>query len=112
LFLLVDEYGNKVENGKKGMLLHNGGTVCADEGFDQVAASAICKAMGHRGAVRWSTGSYDKQHGFGVAMGGVKCRKDIWTFCYSWRPSYCSDDGDVFLECTEGKHCLSIIFDS
>jgi hypothetical protein len=88
----------------KGLLLYNGGTVCDDD-FDENAATAICKEMGHTGANYWTSGadSFRIQHDLEIKMDEVHCMNDTWSSCDFDQFHDCSHREDVFLECSQGK---------
>ncbi|KAL5253621.1 hypothetical protein ACHWQZ_G013415 [Mnemiopsis leidyi] len=99
LFEVVDDEGIQVEGGRKGLLLYNGGTVC-DDGFDDTAATAICREMGYNAASHWDSISvYESQAGYDIKLDDVSCPSGNWSNCTYSLMHNCGHSEDVFLEC-------------
>ena len=83
-FTLIDQNGNEVQ--ESGLLLYNGGAVCA-EGFYTNEAVAVCRKLGYNvnGAKRSSIGGayrWDIQDTLRVTMHDVDCTDSMeWSTC-------------------------------
>ena len=100
-FSLVDSNGIAVGEGVKGLLLHNGGTVC-DDSFDENSAAAICRLLGFSDATSWSSGNdWGIQDSYNIHMDDVQCRSKIWSSCTFSDTHNCEHGEDVFLLCGE-----------
>ena len=109
VFTLVDEEGNNVGAGSRGLLLYKGGTVC-DDGFDRNAAEAICTAMGHAGATSWDSGfEFNIQEDYTIKMDEVQCRNDSWVSCEFQSSNDCSHSEDIFLVCQDQGKYISVV---
>ena len=112
LFTLVNEAGNEVGAGVRGLLLYDNGTVC-DDGFDDNAANAICTEMGYEGVDIWTSGlNSGFQREYEIKMNDVHCRNGSWASCEFVTYQYhdCGHSEDVFLVCREGEHNPSIFY--
>ncbi|XP_063681810.1 deleted in malignant brain tumors 1 protein-like isoform X2 [Bolinopsis microptera] len=99
IFTLINESGDEVGAGERGLLLYNRGTVC-DDAFDDNAAGAICKAMGYESGASWSNSNdFDIQSDFEIKMDEVQCVSDDWASCEFQTSHDCSHSEDVFLLC-------------
>ena len=54
-FEIIGTDGKPTFDQLEGVLLFEGGTVCAD-GFTNLAADAVCRHMGHHAAISWRHG--------------------------------------------------------
>jgi len=86
----------------EGVLLFEGGTVCAD-GFTNLAADAVCRHMGHHAAISWRHGILfsDYQMSVGsIKLDDIDCNSNDWLECTSIRnPSHCTHQKDVLIAC-------------
>ena len=98
-FSLIDSNGKPVGAGILGLLTNNGGTVC-DDHFNENAADAVCRKLGHVGHLEFSSKSrWAIQHTRDIALDDVKCTSGNWDSC-SYKFSHnCGHSEDVFLKC-------------
>ena len=69
----MDEDGNDIEDGRRGLLLYNGGTVC-DDGFGSTEARIICQELGYSDAVDFdSSNDFDISTNFQITLDDVSC---------------------------------------
>ena len=101
-FALVDEAGNRVEEGEEGLLLYNLGTVC-DDRFTDDAAHSICRDMGFGAADGWSSGSkYEVQGKYDIKLDDVTCAEGsrAWSTCTFATSNNCVHVEDIHLTCS------------
>ena len=97
-FSLVDSNGNPA--GVQGLLLWNGGTVC-DDSFNDNAADAICRVLGHDGHSSWRSGQiYSIQSNYDIKMDDVSCSSGAWTSCSYITNHNCGHSEDIHLVCS------------
>ena len=108
-FRLVDEDGNDVSAGERGLLLYNEGTVCDDE-FSEQSANAICLKLGYPGPSDWRSGYYFEasQLRYDIKLDDVSCRDSVWKNCTFSTRHNCDHSEDIFLVCN-GKRGLKIM---
>ena len=103
----MDEKGNAVEAGSRGLLLFYGGTMC-DDGFDDYAADAICRDMGNPGSINWSTDdSFSIQQNLDITLDNVECPSADWSTCTYSKSNNCGHSEDIFLSCRSGAQFSS-----
>ena len=105
-FKLVDNKGEDVTVGERGLLLYNEGTVCGDDEFNANAANTICRKMGHSVAKNWGFGNKSEfQSNLTINLAGVNCIVNgSWSSCdyKSDNITSCEHIQDVFLTCCGG----------
>ena len=93
-----------------GLLYYEGGTVC-DDYFNDHSADAICREMGHKRSISWSSGGElsfgEFQNSLSISLDDVKCNDhDDWESCSYSILHNCGHSEDVFLSCQAGlKYC-------
>ena len=102
-----------METGDIGLLLYNGGTVCADDYFSDNSANAICREMGQPRATKWKGRSYYAYETFRIntkktwrleiTLGYVDCRESNWDACSYSTTHTCDHRADVYLACYTGS---------
>ena len=100
-FTLVDHNGNTITDQQEGLLLYKSGTVC-DDIFSNNSASAICKEMGYRTSINWSSGEKwsAQQRSYSIKLDQVRCSAPSWSSCtYNVTNHDCDHSEDVFLSC-------------
>ena len=101
-FSLVDLNGNLVGPGVEALLLWKNGTVC-NNAFTDIAADAICRALGHseHGHLNWTSGlKWDIQSSYDIHLDNVECNSENWSFCSYEESHNCEDHAeDIFLVC-------------
>ncbi|KAL5253796.1 hypothetical protein ACHWQZ_G013538 [Mnemiopsis leidyi] len=107
-FQLVTESGEKSETGA-GLLIasrnltQESGTVC-DDSFTDISASVICKEMGYKCSVFWSSGDeWALQSSKKIILDNVKCVDDSLNFLncsFSSGGHNCNHREDVHLYCS------------
>ena len=103
-FTLVNQNRTVIDGEELGLLLYNGGTVCAGDNFDYTAADAICKEMNYGRALRWTTDDdFGNLHdNYDIRITDVRCYADEWEDCYYLSNDHnCDHNEDVFLSCSE-----------
>ena len=103
LFTLIDSDGNPVEEKQFGLLLYRGGTVC-DDGFDDIAAEAVCRQIkSSYSMLEWTTAeTFDIQNNLDINLNDVQCNSTDWGSCEYSEEHNCGHGEDVFLSCTTG----------
>ena len=105
----MNENGAEVAMAEEfGLLLYEGGTVC-DDNFNDNSANAICREMGHEGAVGWNDGfKWCIQNNYEIKLDDVNCPSRDWSDCsYNVTHNNCGHGEDVFMKCT-GKTFLAL----
>ena len=99
-FGLIDINGNAVGAGVQGLLLWKNGTVC-DDNFDNNAADAICRNLGHDSHTTWTYGNrWSIQSNYSIHMDDVKCSSNgEWSSCTYLANHNCEHHEDIFLKC-------------
>ena len=100
-FRIVDEDGNDITEGGRGLLLYKGGTVCDDD-FNDYAAFAICKEVGYVSGITWESGTgnyFSFQEDLEINLNDVRCSENIWSSCSYSESHNCSHSEDIFLTC-------------
>ena len=102
-FRVLDRDGDAVEDGSRGLLTYNGGTVC-DDGFGDTEANAICIEMGFAGSSGWDNSySYSSlQDSRTINLDDVNCDKEDWSSCSYSEDHDCQHFEDVFISCSSG----------
>ena len=102
VFRLVDEDGNTINDGRRGLLLYNGGTVC-DDGFGSLEASVICEELGYSGAEDYdSDGGWEIQSNYQITLDDVSCNSEGegYLSCSFSETHNCGHHEDIFLTCS------------
>ena len=90
-----------------GLLLYKGGTVCNDN-FNDNAANAICREMGHSRSTSWKSGIDplfgENQTSLDITLDDVTCSDNDWKSCSYSTLHNCGHNEDVFLSCQAGKN--------
>ena len=104
LFTLVDSDGNPVEGQQLGLLLYRGGTVC-DDGFNDIAAEAVCRHINSSySMLEWTIGeTFDIQNNLDINLDDVLCNSTDWGSCEYSEENNCGHGEDVFLTCENAK---------
>ena len=108
---MVDASGNYITNQQKGLLLYNGLTLCQDN-FNLTAAHAVCKHMGFKGAVSWTSGQVWKiQEDYNVFSHSLACSAQDWSSCsLKMYSKSCNDHTqDVFLTCSGARSAFTLV---
>lgn len=118
-FRVLDRDGQAVEDGSRGLLTYNGGTVC-DDGFGDTEANAICIEMGFAGSTGWENSySYASlQDNLEINLDDVDCDDEEWSSCSYSEDHNCGHSEDVFISCSSGTvpvsyyliHLLILVF--
>ena len=108
-FKVLDKYGNAVEDGRRGLLTYNGGTVC-DDGFGDTEANAICIAMGFIGSSAYTSGGFYEslQSSLSINLDDVSCEREDWSYCSYREEHNCGHSEDIFISCGSGTIFLDI----
>ena len=102
-FRVIDSDGNVINDGNRGLLTYNGGTVC-DDGFGDIEANAICIEMGFARSSGWVNGySYSSlQDRLRINLDDVNCDQENWSSCSYSGDHDCQHSEDVFISCILG----------
>ena len=108
-FHLVDSSRTYITTGgQEGLLLFNEGTVCHSS-FNLTSAQAICKVMGFKGALGWTSGlKWKIQPTFSIHINNVICPHPNWSSC-TYKNANCNHGGDVFLTCSGSRSPFSLV---
>lgn len=100
-FRVLDKFGNAVENGSRGLLTYNRGTVC-DDGFGDTEANAICIEMGFVRSSEWDNGYLfsSLQDSLEINLDEVNCDNEDWSSCSYSEEHNCGHSEDVFISCS------------
>ena len=94
-----------------GLLLYKGGTVCNDN-FNDNAANAICREMGHSRSTSWKSGIDplfgENQTSLDITLDDIKCSDNDWKSCSYSTSHNCGHNEDVFLSCQAGNKFIFI----
>ena len=100
--------GNTVDEHQFGLLLYRGGTVCND-GFDDIAAEAICRQIHSSYTVsKWTSGiRYNFQYNIDIKLDDIQCGSADWESCEYSSQHNCEHSEDVYLFCAASEESLS-----
>ena len=101
MFSLVNGAGDVVNSftSQRLLLLYYHKTVC-NHGFTDAAAAAICREMGHAGAIGWTSGElHSIQTDLQIGLSDVVCSGDSWESCTFTTEQDCDHSEDVHLVC-------------
>ena len=81
--------------------MYKGGTVC-DDYFNRAAAEAVCKQMGYKDIMKWTSEnlSFVFQSDYEINLDNVNCSSAEWGSCSFSRDHNCGHSEDVFLSCS------------